>query len=118
MKKLPEHVSEDDIKEMFSVADTNGDGVLDIEEFGRMVIPSPIRSAKNRLRMKKQNFDIEELRRYMTLRMGQNFKWFSKSEGDPKGKVSFVGGVAIADTDAKVFSQSKWLVEFLGLHLF
>ena len=88
MKKLPEHVSEDDIKEMFSVADTNGDGVLDIEEFGRMVIPSPIRSAKNRLRMKKQNFDIEELRRYMTLRMGQNFKWFSKSEGDPKGKVS------------------------------
>ena len=34
MKKLPEHVSEDDIKEMFSVADTNGDGVLDIEEFG------------------------------------------------------------------------------------
>ena len=85
MKKLPEHVSDNDVREMFCAADTNGDGVLDFEEFGRMVIPSTIRSAKERLRLKKQNFDIEELRRYMTLRMGQNFKWFSKSEGDSKG---------------------------------
>ena len=86
MKKLPEHVSDNDIRDMFTAADTNKDGILDFEEFGRMVVPGPLRTAKKKLKMKKQNFDIEELRRYMTIRMGQNFRWLSKSQDDVRGK--------------------------------
>ena len=37
MKRLPEYVAECDIREMFEMADVNNDGVLDIEEFERMV---------------------------------------------------------------------------------
>ena len=37
MKRLPEYVAECDIREMFEMADVNKDGVLDIEEFERMV---------------------------------------------------------------------------------
>ena len=37
MKKLPEFVGESDIREMFNAADLNRDGVLDMEEFGKMV---------------------------------------------------------------------------------
>ena len=37
MKRLPEYVAESDIREMFDMADVNNDGVLDIEEFERMV---------------------------------------------------------------------------------
>ena len=37
MKRLPEFVGEAEIREMFSAADINKDGVLDMEEFGKMV---------------------------------------------------------------------------------
>ena len=37
MRKLPEFVGEAEIREMFSAADLNKDGVLDIKEFGKMV---------------------------------------------------------------------------------
>ena len=38
MKSLPELVTDQDIREMFDTADDDGDGLIDIEEFGRMVI--------------------------------------------------------------------------------
>ena len=37
MIRLPEYVAESDIREMFEMADTNKDGVLDIQEFEKIV---------------------------------------------------------------------------------
>ena len=46
MKKLPEFVSESEVREMWRAVDTEDAGVIDLHQFGRMVVPSQVRHAK------------------------------------------------------------------------
>ena len=75
MRNLPEYVSEEDIGAMFSVADTDGDGVIDFKEFRVMLAPT-LKSEDDKEK-KKKAYDIEELRSFMYQRAGDAFKWFS-----------------------------------------
>ena len=84
MRNLPEYVSEEDIAAMFSVADTDGDGVIDFKEFRVMLAPT-LKSEDDKEK-KKKAYDIEELRSFMYQRAGDAFKWFSGDEPPPASK--------------------------------
>ena len=89
MRNLPEYVSEEDIAAMFSVADTDGDGVIDFREFRVMLAPT-LKSEDDKEK-KKKAYDIEELRSFMYQRAGDAFAWFSGDWPPPPPKSPGLG---------------------------
>jgi len=124
MKKLPEFVPESEVREMWRAVDTEDAGVIDLHQFGRMVVPSQVRHAKDKIRNRQHNYDIEELRRYMQLRMCGNFRWLSncrageeeagkEEAAEPAGDGELLLDTASTDSDKSLvmkLMESVWSV--------